>query len=113
MFSFVSGYITVLKYLFRKKVTIHFPKERNKRSDIFRGKHVLNTKLCVKCKTCEKACINGCINVENKFQIDYSSCCFCGRCVHACPTHALQMSKHDARCALNKKMLIQYLDGGK
>ena len=113
MFNFFSGYVTVLKYFFRKKVTISYPKEKNIRSNKFRGAHILDNKLCAKCKTCEKACINNCISIGDRFQIDYSTCCFCGRCVKACPTKALYMSKDDVHSEVDKKMFVKYLDGEK
>lgn len=95
MLSIIEHYITVLKYAFKKKATLKYPEEKNDRSCHFRGAHAWNKDSCIKCKTCEKACIGKCISVDNRFEIDYQKCCFCGRCVHACPTHALSMTDKD------------------
>lgn len=113
MIDFFVHYITVLKYALKRKVTLRYPKQRNMRSDKFRGMHTFNKELCVKCKTCELTCYNHCINVDKDFEIDYTRCCFCGRCIEACPTKALKMTKQDVGCERSKSDLIYHFTGDK
>lgn len=110
MVNIIKHYITVLKYALVPKATLKYPQERNIRSKHFRGEHSWNKALCIKCKTCEKACISNCIDVDNEFEIDYQKCCFCGRCVQACPTHALLMTIRDVPAVNIKDNLKKHLE---
>lgn len=105
----ISSYLSVLKHIFKKKVTLKYPEEKNKRS-IFRGKHTLNTSRCTRCKTCERSCINDAIKIDRDFEIDYRLCCFCGRCTAACPTKALSMLTDDVDGTTSSEELIAHLN---
>lgn len=111
MWNFFRHYIAVLRYLFKRKVTLNV-NECNARPDKFKGQIVVDNRKCLKCKTCEKSCINGCIKVDDKFKIDYQSCCFCGRCVESCPVKAITVLTNDACGVINKDDLIQRMEKG-
>ena len=109
MLRLCKHYLSVLRYIFKRKVTLK-AHEKNIRSKNFKGQIILDNRKCVKCKTCEKSCINGCINVDHNFKIDYRSCSFCGRCVESCPVNAINMQSNDVCGSTIKSDLVRNLE---
>ncbi len=103
-----SSLLTTFKYLFKSKVTINYPYEKNKVSSRFRGEHFLKVNQegknkCIACKSCEKICPIRAIKIESiinndrkqevvKFDIDLSRCIYCGLCTEICPVKAINQS---------------------
>ncbi len=82
-------------------ITIHYPRERRKLPDYFRGLLMLDKDRCINCFRCAHICPANAIQMyqrENKYYpgVDYTKCILCHFCVDSCPTGALKPSKiHD------------------
>ena len=117
------------RYLFRRKVTVHFPEEKTPLSPRFRGLHALRRyengeERCIACKLCEAVCPAMAITIESdiredgsrrttRYDIDLTKCIFCGFCEESCPvdsiveTHSLEYhgeKRGDLYCT--KEMLL-------
>lgn len=74
---------------------------------------------CTACMMCAKACPNDCIKLEGAkgedgkrwmttYQLDFSTCIFCGLCVEACNFDALTFRPDEFEsCVYDRKTLIQ------
>lgn len=126
--SMMTGLFIVLKYLFKRPVTIRYPEERRKLATRFRGRHYLTKwedglERCVGCELCAIVCPSQAIYVkpaENKpgdvhshgeryasdFQINMLRCIYCGYCEEACPTGAIILSNEYELSSYNREDLI-------
>lgn len=104
----LQGLKITLSHMFKKPITLQYPKERPVIADGFRGLHGLKVDhdraKCVACYLCPTVCPAKCIEVEAaedadhnkyaaKYEIDLLRCIFCGYCVEACPVDALTMTE--------------------
>jgi NADH-quinone oxidoreductase subunit I len=109
--SMLRGLLIVLKYAFKRPITIRYPEKKRKLPARSRGRHYLTKwndglERCVGCELCAIVCPSQAIYVkaaENKpgelhshgekyskdFQINMLRCIFCGYCEEACPTGAI------------------------
>jgi NADH-quinone oxidoreductase subunit I len=104
--EFVSGLILTFKYLFKPKLTLNYPHEKNPQSPRFRGEHALRRypngeERCIACKLCEAICPAQAITIEagprrndgtrrtTRYDIDMVKCIYCGLCQEACPVDAI------------------------
>ncbi len=93
-------------------ITIHYPRERRKLPDNFRGLLQLDKEKCINCFRCAHICPANAIQMyqrENKYYpgIDYTKCILCHFCVDSCPTAALKPSKiHDVAFASLSTMVL-------
>jgi len=83
-------------------ITIHYPRERRKYPDNFRGIILFEKESCISCFRCAHICPANAIQMysddDGRFYpgIDYAKCILCHFCVDSCPTAALKPSKiHD------------------
>jgi NADH-quinone oxidoreductase chain I len=101
----LAGMYLTFKYMFKKKVTINYPFEKNQISPRFRGEHALRRypsgeERCIACKLCEAICPAQAISIEadaredgsrrtTRYDIDMTKCIYCGMCQEACPVDAI------------------------
>lgn len=101
----VLGFKLTGQYLFRPKMTIHFPEEMTPVSPRFRGLHALRRypngeERCIACKLCEAVCPALAITIESeqradgtrrttRYEIDLFKCIFCGFCEESCPVDSI------------------------
>ena len=105
LLEIAQGLFLTLKYMFKRKVTLHYPYEKSFLSNRFRGEHALRRyasgeERCIACKLCEAICPAQAITImaENrsdnsrrttKYDIDMTKCIYCGMCQEACPVDAI------------------------
>jgi len=104
----LQGLKITLAHMFKKPITLQYPKERPVIEAGFRGLHALNMDhdraKCVACYLCPTVCPAKCITVEAAedanhdkyaatYEIDLLRCIFCGYCVEACPVDAIKMTE--------------------
>jgi formate hydrogenlyase subunit 6/NADH:ubiquinone oxidoreductase subunit I len=85
------------KNLYKKPMTLVFPKEALPAVENYRGRQLLDIEKCVGCSMCSRVCPNDAIvmvdfNDKKCPQIHLGKCCFCGLCAENCPTGALEMT---------------------
>lgn len=114
--AIAKGMLITIKHLFKKKVTIQYPKVERPRADIYRGRHMLmrdaeGRENCTACGLCAVACPAEAISMkaaerkpgeehlyrEEKYaeiyEINMLRCIFCGLCEEACPKQAIYLTK--------------------
>ncbi|MBL3285167.1 NADH-quinone oxidoreductase subunit I [Rickettsiales endosymbiont of Paramecium tredecaurelia] len=122
LFDILHGLLLTISYLFKKKVTVRYPLQKNKLSNKFRGEHALRTysngkQRCVGCKLCSAICPASAIRVEsgeNKegkrcaitYEIDMTKCIYCGLCQEACPVDAIVQGKNHEFSCTSKTLLL-------
>lgn len=107
--SLLSGMAITFGYLFKKPVTVIYPKERIPMKR-FKGPitFVVDEKngdhKCIACNACIKTCPSRCMSlvagksaidakrVLTDFKVNYTLCSLCSLCIDVCPTDAL---RHD------------------
>ena len=126
--AFFKGLFLVLKYGWKKPVTIRYPEEKPPLPERSRGRHYLTRwqdgkERCVGCELCAIVCPSQAIYVraeENPqdhpvskgerfapdFQINMLRCIYCGYCEEACPTGAIILSNEYELAATSRQELI-------
>lgn len=133
--AFVGMNIT-FKHLFRKNVTIQYPKERFPIPDgtngtaMARNRLFMNMELCDGCQRCSKACPVNCIDIKiiqvvksveqpvlsngdkrnawvPTYDIDFAKCCFCGLCTTVCPTDAIKHTTEFEYSTLSRENTVR------
>lgn len=105
LFELLKGMAVTGKYLFKPKITVHYPEEKTPQSPRFRGLHALRRypngeERCIACKLCEAVCPALAITIDSeqradgtrrttRYDIDLSKCIFCGFCEESCPVDAI------------------------
>lgn len=132
IYSLIKGMEVTGKELVTPKVTEQYPENRAtlKIPERFRatlqfvydeeGNH-----KCIACKSCERNCPNGTIQVItkmvdlpngkkkmklDKYIYDLGSCTFCDLCVLTCPTHAIEFSNDFEQAVFNRQALVKQLN---
>lgn len=105
--SLFVGMKITLKNMFRKSVTLEYPKVKKPMTDRFRGMVDLKPADCVICYQCIKICPTAALFLSHsvddtpqkkkditKFTFNAELCCFCGLCEEICPTPAMFLNKN-------------------
>lgn len=130
--SIITGLFIVLKYAFKRPITLRYPEEKRKLAQRFRGRHYLTKwedglERCVGCELCAIVCPSQAIYVkpaENEpgsvhshgeryasdFQINMLRCIFCGYCEEACPTGAIILGNEYELSTYTREELIYTKD---
>lgn len=128
VWSMIKGLFIVLKYAFKKPVTIKYPEVKRKLPQRFRGRHYLTKwedglERCVGCELCAIVCPSQAIYVKpaenapddphshgeryaKDFQINMLRCIYCGYCEEACPTGAIILSNEFELSGYSRESLI-------
>jgi NADH-quinone oxidoreductase subunit I len=126
--AMLRGLFIVLKYAFKKPVTLRYPEEKRVLPARSRGRHHLTKwedglERCVGCELCAIVCPAQAIYVkpaENKpgnvhskgeryasdFQINMLRCIYCGYCEEACPTGAIVLGNQYELSSFDREGLI-------
>lgn len=105
IWKFPRGFYITFKHLFKKPVTLDYPRKKKPMAPRYRGKHYLEryddgTERCVCCGLCAAACPADAIYMEPEetekgerkakvYEINLLRCIFCGFCEEACPEEAI------------------------
>lgn len=118
------GLYTTLRYFFKPKWTLRYPKEKAPRSARFRGEHALRLydngeERCIACKLCEVICPAQAIVIESapreddqtrrttRYDIDMTKCIYCGLCQEACPVDSIVESSQ-AEFSVTDRSILYY-----
>lgn len=114
--SLFTGLGVTIREMFRKPVTVQYPREVIPVSPHFRGPLELLKKeeggfRCIACENCARNCPSSCLTVVSRrseeskkkvlvsFTQDFTRCSLCGICVEVCPASALAYSSTDVYLA--------------
>lgn len=83
-------------------ITTHYPRERKRQPDCFRGYMLFDPERCISCFQCSFVCPANAIWMKDAPSgryyptVDYGKCIFCHFCIDSCPGGALRTTKiHD------------------
>lgn len=124
----MGGLFIVLKYAFKRPVTIEYPEIKRKLPSRSRGRHHLTKwedglERCVGCELCAIVCPSQAIYVKpaannpedpnshgeryaSDFQINMLRCIYCGLCEEACPTGAIVLGNNYELSGYTRESLI-------
>lgn len=122
------GLLIVLKYAFKRPITIRYPEKKRKLPLRSRGRHYLTKwedgkERCVGCELCAIVCPSQAIYVKaaentadnqvshgekyaEDYQINMLRCIFCGYCEEACPTGAVILGNEYELSGYSRQSLI-------
>jgi len=101
----------VFKTLFKREVTVTYPKAPFPTPERFRGRLFADMTKCIGCKICERDCPADAIKQakvgEKKFRVDIymDRCISCGQCVESCPTKTLYFTSEHEIATYDRKTL--------
>jgi NADH-quinone oxidoreductase subunit I len=119
---------TSLANMFRKPVTVEFPKVIRPRAERYRASFALlheedGDEACIGCLQCERICPSQVIAIKaggkrespisgkkrgyaDDFVLDLNACIYCELCVQVCPTDAIVMTREPELPAFGREDLV-------
>ena len=132
LYSLIKGMEVTGKELVTKKVTEQYPENRDSLQIPERFRATLQFVYdeegyhkCTGCKTCERNCPNGTIQITtkmvdlpngkkkmklDKYIYDLGSCTFCDLCVLSCPFKAIEFSNDFEQSVFRREALVKQLN---
>ena len=132
IYSLIKGMEVTGKELVTPKVTEQYPENRKTKVWPARFRGTLQfiydengNHKCIACKSCERNCPNGTIQVITKmvdlpngkkkmkldrYMYDLGSCTFCDLCVLSCPTNAIEFSNDFEQSVFRREALVKQLN---
>ena len=132
VYSLIKGMEVTGKELVTKKVTEQYPENRDTLQIPERFRATLQFVYdeegyhkCTGCKTCERNCPNGTIQITtkmvdlpngkkkmklDKYIYDLGSCTFCDLCVLSCPFKAIEFSNDFEQSVFRREALVKQLN---
>lgn len=132
LYSLIKGMEVTGKELVTKKVTEQYPENRDTLQIPERFRATLQFVYdeegyhkCTGCKTCERNCPNGTIQITtkmvdlpngkkkmklDKYIYDLGSCTFCDLCVLSCPFKAIEFSNDFEQSVFRREALVKQLN---
>jgi NADH-quinone oxidoreductase subunit I len=126
--STVHALATSLTNLFRRPVTVEFPKVIRPRAERYRSSFALlheedGDEACIGCLQCERICPSEVISIKfggkrespisgkkrgyaDDFVLDLNACIYCELCVQVCPTDAIVMTREPELPAYGREDLV-------
>ena len=126
--STVHALATSLANLFRRPVTVEFPKVIRPRAERYRSSFALlhdedGDEACIGCLQCERICPSQVIAIKpggkrespisgkkrgyaDDFVLDLNACIYCELCVQVCPTDAIVMTREPELPAYGREDLV-------
>ena len=126
--STVHALATSLANLFRRPVTVEFPKVIRPRAERYRSSFALlhdedGDEACIGCLQCERICPSEVISIKvggkrespvtgkkrgyaDDFVLDLNACIYCELCVQVCPTDAIVMTREPELPAYGREDLV-------
>ncbi|MBI4862162.1 MAG: 4Fe-4S binding protein [Candidatus Riflebacteria bacterium] len=111
--------ITMRHLLFTDNITVQYPDHKRVLPERFRGVLHADSTKCTGCTLCARACPVNCIIIEfegkgkdrrvARFEIDISTCMWCGLCVEACRESAIETTlEYEISCYVQDDMRLKF-----
>lgn len=106
---------TLLRSLFRRPATTHYPYVPFVMPKGFRGPPRFHVEGCIGCQMCVRNCPARAITItkvgEKRFEatVDLGKCVYCGQCADSCPKKIIEMTSEFELAQIDKgKLRITY-----
>ncbi|MHA1398425.1 MAG: 4Fe-4S binding protein [Candidatus Heimdallarchaeaceae archaeon] len=109
----------IFKNIFKRPMTVLFPKEKVEIPKRNRGEHKFDIDTCISCSSCAKICPNKAIKMvevpkelKEKYpktypQVDLGKCCYCALCQDICPTGSIILTTNFYLATFDKETIIR------
>ena len=103
---------SLMDSLFRKNVTLAYPRGPMKLHERSRGHIRIDIDACIYCGLCQRKCPTGAILVDRSvrsWRIARFDCMQCGACVEVCPKKCLYMENTPAAAMLKQEWHVEQI----